>query len=142
MVGGSQDPTVDLHVILGAQARKLEVLQDLKHLRLQEKRHIPDFVQENGAAMGQFKFPRLRPLCASKSASLIAKQLTFKELAGNGSTVDFDKWLALPIRRQMKALGHEFLANTAFPGNDNIQIAVGNLTDKLSHFKERQTFPN
>ena len=45
LIGSGHNPAVNLNVFLTTQAGELEILQYLELFRLQEQRHIADFIQ-------------------------------------------------------------------------------------------------
>ena len=93
MVGGSDNPSIDLDVGGSAQPSEFTTLEDLKQLGLQDQRHVADFIQEDDSVRCQLKFPRLRFVCSRKGPFLIAEQLAFEERLGQSSAIDFEEFL-------------------------------------------------
>ena len=61
--------------LFAAEPLKLLILEHLQQLRLQLEIHVADFVQQDGAAVGQFKHTGLFLKCARKRSALVAEQL-------------------------------------------------------------------
>ena len=58
-VGCADQADVDLSVFHSAEPDELEFLQSLQELRLQRQGELTDFVEKEGATVGQLKFSRL-----------------------------------------------------------------------------------
>ena len=55
LVGGRQNAHIDGDLFLTSDAHNLVLLQGTQHLGLRWKAHVADFIQEERAAVGQFK---------------------------------------------------------------------------------------
>ncbi|MNC79876.1 hypothetical protein D3C75_1324860 [compost metagenome] len=51
-MGGADQRDVDVLLFAGAQGRDLAILQHPQQSGLQGQRHVADFIEEQGAAMG------------------------------------------------------------------------------------------
>ena len=69
-VGGGDDAHVHLNFLHAAQVHELAVLQHAQNLALRVHAHGADFVEEEGAAVGNFEQPFLRAETALVKAPL------------------------------------------------------------------------
>lgn len=81
-IGGRYDPNVHFHCSGTAQALKLSALNDFEQLSLQVERKLPNFIQKNRTAVGEFKAADLSRRRTRKSALFPPEELTFDESRG------------------------------------------------------------
>src|ERR1700744_4591473 len=74
-----------------SQSLKFLLLQHSQQLRLQGKRYVTYFVQEERALMGHFESPSPLRDGAGERALLMSKQLTLEKIEGNRRAVDLYK---------------------------------------------------
>ena len=77
-----------LHRLAAADAVDLAFLQGAQQLGLKAAVHLGDFVEQQGAAVGLLELadaPRHR---AGEGALLMAEQLAFQQVLGDGGAVD------------------------------------------------------
>ncbi len=55
LVGGADEPDIDIKRLIGAEANDLAVFQDAKQLGLHRLRHVADLVHEKRAMIRMFK---------------------------------------------------------------------------------------
>ena len=85
-VARRDDPNVHADVRQAADALEGLLLEEAEELGLEARRHLPDFVEEDGAAVGGFEqAPFLLP-CVGEGAALVAEQLAFEQLLGERRT--------------------------------------------------------
>ena len=94
------DAHVDLHCFGAADRAHLVLLQHAQQFDLQPHRHVADFVQHQGAALGRLEQAAVAASCAGESAFLVAEQFGLEQVLRHGAAVDRDKrlswrWLAL-----------------------------------------------
>src|SRR5215813_12689405 len=70
---------VDVDGAKSADAHDLALLERAKQLCLQRWWRIPDFIQENGAALGRFQKTGLKRGGTRERTPLVAKELAFKQ---------------------------------------------------------------
>ena len=80
---------------LTANRVKLAVLQQLQQLGLQSKIQLRDFIEKQGAPVGEFYQSQLSSIRSGKRSSLVAKQLAFHQGSRNRRTIDLHKWSVL-----------------------------------------------
>jgi hypothetical protein len=66
-------------------------LKDTQQFRLQSQRDVAYFVQKQRAFIGHLEAPNLLRDSSGKGASLMAKELAFEQIEGNGGAVELDK---------------------------------------------------
>ena len=73
---------VDVDLLAAADAAEIPLLERAQELGLQERRHLPDLVEEDGPAVGQLE--RAQPGCdrAREGPLLVAEQLGFQQVSG------------------------------------------------------------
>jgi hypothetical protein len=90
-VSRRDQPHVDVMGAATSETLKFLFLQNAQQLGLQRKWYVADFIEKKGSFIGQFEaanFLRYRP---GEGAPLMAKELTFEQVEGNGGTVQLDK---------------------------------------------------
>ena len=99
---------VDLTRVLAAYARDLTVLQKTQKRDLRIHGHFSDFIQKNGAVVGQLEFSRLAQTARSgKRALVIAEQLTLHQLSGKSSAVHGNERSRSPAAGVVHRLGEK-----------------------------------
>ena len=112
-VGCTDQRKINGYGLAPPQGRHLAVLQYTQQARLQGQRHVTDFVQEQGSAIGLTDAP-WRPLSpsASESAGLVAKQLRFYQRFRQSRAVDGNKGLVLARPALVQRSRKDFFAHT------------------------------
>jgi len=97
-------------------------LQNTEELGLQCEWHIADFIKKESPFVSQFE--AANSLCnrARKSASFMAKELTFEQIEGNGGTVQFDQRLAAAGARIVNRVSDEFLASAGLSLDEHSRV--------------------
>src|SRR5690606_4227015 len=79
---------VQIEFLCGADASQGSLLKHSEQLCLQTARQLPDFVQQDRAALGGAEQPIVALVRPGKSSALVAKELTFEERFGHAGAVD------------------------------------------------------
>src|SRR5205807_710314 len=81
----------DIYFLSPRAAQSLEflLLQNTQKFRLQSRRNISHFVQEQCPFVSHFETPDLLRDSASESASLMAKKFAFQQIEGNRGAIQF-----------------------------------------------------
>src|SRR5262249_47738628 len=108
---------------------KLAFLQHPQNFDLQRGTHLTDFVEENGAPVGEFKTPQALGSGTRKGALLMPKELAFEQILRNGATVDRDERFVLAIAAVVERPRDEFLARTALPVDEDRAVSIRHLLD-------------
>ena len=73
LIGRCNDTDINLDRRLPADTVKLAFRQNAQQSRLQCRRHVTDFIEEQGAAVGLFEAPNAARVCASEGAFFVAE---------------------------------------------------------------------
>ena len=91
LVGSGNHARVGLDGDVPAHPVKMPVAQHTQQAGLQVKRHVADFIEKQRAALGLFEAATAHGLRAGERATLMTKQLAFKQPLGNGCGIDGNK---------------------------------------------------
>ena len=131
LVGGGDQPDVDLPLAYRAQAAKALFLQYLEQLGLHTRIDIADFVEEDRAAIGDFEDTRLARGCPGEGALLMTEQLGFQEVRRQPRAIQIDEGLVGAWAVKMQPLRQQALAGAGLPQNENRTVAAHHLVDLL-----------
>ena len=84
-VGGSDHAAIGLDRVGSPHALESAVLKHAQQLRLHSQGHLADLVQEERAALREFEPPFLLAFSAGEGAALMAEQLAFEQMLGEGA---------------------------------------------------------
>ena len=87
-IGGGDDADIHADILHAADAADGLILQRPQQFRLQVGGELADFIQEERAAVGDFKQPLLLRLGVGEGAALVPEELGFHQGFGNGRAVD------------------------------------------------------
>ena len=102
--------------------------------------HLADFVEQEGAVLGQLEAAGAALDGAGEGAFLVAEELALDQRLGNGRAVDGDKGLAAAGAEVVQGAGDEFLAGAALAGDEHRNVAGGDTLDQredLLHLRRR-----
>src|SRR5712692_6591363 len=108
------------------------VLKDVQQFGLQVRAHLRNFVEEDGALVGEFKFPGFRTNGAGESALFESKQFGFEQFAWQRGAIDLDESLAAARRSHVDHARDNFLAHAAFSVNEYRYVHRGDLENLLA----------
>ena len=129
-VGGGKDPDVDLDRVVGSHASDLAILQDPEQPGLKGDAHLTNLIEEKGAAFGKFYQAFLAGLGVGEGALLVAEQFALQQVLRHCRAVDLIKWPGFMVAAGVYRPGHQFLAGTAFTGDqDSVGFAFADLPD-------------
>src|SRR5258708_12167844 len=97
-VGSGKESNVHFVRLRAAQAFELAILQNSQEFYLDGRRDVADFVEKQGALVGQFEFPRLGSRRARECALLVSEQLAFKEILRTRRPFDLHERPTTPLR--------------------------------------------
>jgi len=125
-VGGGNDFDVHVDEPVAAQAHELLLFHHPEQGSLEVQLEVADFVQEDGAAVGQLKLADVAVfLGPGEGAAVVAEELAGDELPGKGAAVHGDEGLVLPPAGVVDGLGEHVLAHAAFPQDHDVAVGVG-----------------
>ena len=113
-VRGRDDAHIDFNLFGAAQAHEFAFLNDAQQLRLRFRTDGGNFVEEDGALIGDFKKSLFRGNRAGEGAADVPEQLRFEQIDGNGAGVHRDKCFIDPWRCGMNGLGDQLFTGAAF----------------------------
>ena len=116
---------------MAAEPGELAVLQNLQELGLELGAHLPDLVEEHGAATGDLELARLARRCACEGAALVAEQLALEQLLGQGRAVHLDEALRAPRGQLVHRARHDLLADATLTVDQNGHSGVADLLQDL-----------
>src|SRR5206468_3678967 len=99
-----------------AEALELALLDDAQELRLHDRAHLGDLVEEERACGGLLEASDLRGDRAGEGALLVAEQLGFEKLLGERGAVDGDEGASGPRGSLMDQPRDDLLAGARFSG--------------------------
>ncbi len=113
------DPNIDGNRLAAAQPLNALFLKQPQDLRLYPERHVPDFVQKHGPAVGLLNAahpptdrPRERPF-------LVTEQLAFEQRFGNGHAIDHHEGLLGTQTVLVNRPGNELLPRPRLAANQH-----------------------
>ncbi len=100
--------------ILRSDFPHFPLLHGAEQFHLHGERHLPDFIQEQRAAVGALKQTFLRSVGARKRAAHVAEEFRFKQGFWNGGAIQGDKGTFAPPAIGMGDTSKHFLAGASF----------------------------
>ena len=141
-VSRCHDAHIDFNRTRGTDRVHGFFLQYPQQLDLHVQREIADLIQEQGAAMGQFKASDTIRQSASEGTFAVAEQLTFHQFFGYGGAIQRHK-ISLSARRLiMQSLSDELLARTRFAIHENGCGRIRDRFDQLADLAHRRAIAN
>ncbi len=106
-------------------------MQHAQQLGLHGQRQLTHFIQEQGAAIGQFELAPALVQRAGKGAAHMPEQFAFDQGLGQGGAVEADQRFVGARRGGVDRLGHQLLADPGFAGDQHGQVAAADQLDFL-----------
>ncbi len=125
------DADVYLDRLVAADARDLAVFQHAQQLGLQRQRHVADFVEEQGAAVGIFETALAHLVGAGEGAGLVAEQLVVEQALVQGGAVQGGERLVLARAVVVQRLGDQLLARAVFAEDQHGGVGRGGRAEAL-----------
>ena len=132
-VGGGDHAHVGLALLLAADAHVGERLEHAQQVDLRALVHGRDFVEEDGAAVGELELALLSVDGAGERAALVAEQLGGDELARDGAGVHGDERARAPAAAHVDGARHQLLARARLAGDEHGRVGLGRQLDLLEH---------
>jgi hypothetical protein len=98
------------------------LLQNTQELGLQREGYVAKFVKKESTFVRQFKAANFFRDGARKSASLMAKELTFEQVEGNGGTVQLDQRVAAAGTSIVNRVSDQFLPSSGLSLDEHSRI--------------------
>ena len=137
LVRSRNHPHIGLDRCMTTHAVKTTLAQNPQQARLQLKRHIANFIEEQGTAIGLLKAPAPLTLCAGESAPLVAEQFALEQLFGDSRRIDGHEWTACARRVLVQSARDQLLAGAGFAGDQHGDMALAQAADGAEHILHR-----
>ena len=98
---------------IGADLLQLAGFEEPQQQTLHPQRHLADFVEEDGAAVGHLELALLVAIGAGEAALDVAEELRFEQRFGQAGAVDGDHRARGARAALMDGVRHELLADAA-----------------------------
>src|SRR5262249_54685111 len=115
LVGGGQDPHVDLDGGAPSHAGELAILEDMQELALEGRMQIADLVEEDRAVVGRLELAELELMGAREGAALVTEEFAFQELAWHGGAIDLHEGTGLANAELVNGSSGQILAGARLP---------------------------
>ena len=136
-MGRRDHANVDLRRLRGADGLEGPLLEHPEQLDLQGGAHVPDLVEEDGAAVGEGEASLAMPDGVREGALDVAEELGLEQLLGNGAAVDGDQG---PLRAPtvvVECPRDQLLAGAALARDQHRALGVRDPLDHAEHASDR-----
>ena len=96
----------------------------MQEFRLQQGRHLANFVEQDRSPVAQFEFARFRVIGAGESALFVAEKLALEQVGGNRGAVDLEKCPMSALGKLVDESPQHFLAGAAFAQQQHGNIYI------------------
>ena len=131
LVGGRDDAHVDLAVFGVAHAAELAVLQHAQQLGLDGGGNVGDFVEEEGAAVGDFEQALLVGDRAGEGAALVAEEFAFQQRFRKVAAELRDERFVAARSVVVQRAGDQFLAGARLAFEQHGNVGMDDLRQHL-----------
>ena len=138
---GRDHPHIGLDRLVTADAIKLAVGEHAQQARLQFRRHVADFIEEQRAALGLLEAAAAHRLGAGESAALVTEQFRFEQVPRHRRGVDRDKGFRCTAGVAMQRQRHQFLAGARLTGNQHGGVGLRQPADGAKYLLHRGCLP-
>ena len=125
LIGGRDQPDIDLDRLLAADGIDLAVLQGAQQLDLGFERQFADLVEEERAPIGLDELAGVLLGGAGEGALLVAEQDALDQIFGNGAAIDGDEGLAGAVALALDGAGDQLLADAGFALDQDRDLGIG-----------------
>ena len=105
-VGGNDDADVHFDGLVATDAFDFAFFEDAEKLGLHGDRHIADFVEEEGSALGLFEFADVPSRRTGESALFVAEEFGLDQFGGNGGAIESDEGVFVARRFFVNGAGN------------------------------------
>jgi hypothetical protein len=113
-----------------------------QHLGLRLEAHVADLIEEDRAAVGQLEPPAAPRVGAREGPLLVAEQLRFDQLLGNGRAVHLDERALAPGRKCVDGPRHQLLAAAVLAVDEDAAVGGGGHRDLLAERPDHRAVPD
>ena len=123
-----------------ADALDLAILNYAEQLGLHGKRSFADFIEEDGAAVGEFEEAGASVSGAGESAANVAEKLAFEQRVDHsGAIADGEAGFGNGAHL-VERVSDEFLAGASGAGDENVGVMASDFAGEIEHFKHDRAF--
>ena len=116
---------------VGADLLQLAGLEEPQQEALHAQRHLPDFVEEDGAHVRGFELARLVAIGAGEAALHVAEQLGLEQRFRQAGAVDRREDVVRPRAARVDVARDDFLADAALAGDQDLGVRSRDAVDFL-----------
>jgi hypothetical protein len=138
LVRRRDDPHVDRHGLVVAEAADLAFLDRAQQLRLEGRLRLRDLVEEERAAVGLLEETAARGDRAGVRPTHVAEELALEERLAHGGAVHRDEGLVGPQRVRVDRARHELLARAALTRDEHGRVGRRDAHDASEHVPDRR----
>ena len=117
-------------MFLFVEATDARIFEDAEEFGLGGGGHVADFVEEEGAVLGEFEAAGAAFDGTGEGAFFVAEEFAFDERFRHGGAIEGDEGAAGAGAEGVHGPGDEFLAGAAFAGDEDGGFAGGDLFDE------------
>ena len=118
---------------VAADAGEFTLLQHAQELALDGERHLPDLVEEEGAAVALLEAADALGRGPGEGPLLVPEELALEQVLGDRGAVDGQQALLAALAVAVDGAGDKFLAAAALAGDKHRGVAHGHAADHLEH---------
>src|SRR5438552_2232912 len=130
-VGSGHNAHVDFELLGTAKAHEFALLNHAQKLGLRLGTDGGDFIEENGALVGNFEEALLGRDGAREGALHMAEELGLQEIDGDGSRIYGHKGFVCARGGRVNCLGDEFLPRATFSTDENRRARMRDLRNEV-----------
>ena len=132
-VGGRKDPHVDFRRVVRAHAGDFAAFEHAEEFDLGGHRHVADFVEKEGAAVGELELADAIGRGVGEGALDVAEQLAFEDVLAERRAVERDERLGLARAVLVDGLGHELLARARLALDEHAGVSGRDAFELIDH---------
>ena len=132
-IGGGDHAHVYAHGAGRSHALDFARFQHPQQLGLLAKGHISDFIEEDSAAVGQFKASNAVEARVGEGAFHVSEEFTFKKRFGHGASIHGDHEARRPRRECVQRPRYNFFSGAVLARDQNIRVGRANAGNGLEH---------
>ena len=133
LVGGGDDAHVHMDRRGATHPVELILLQHAQQTGLGLQRHIADFIEKQGAAVGLLETPDPLAVGAGESALLVAEQFRFDQVLGDRRHIQRHEVLLAAHGVAVQGPGHQLLAGARLAVDQHRHVGVAEPADGAEH---------
>ena len=133
LVGGGNHAHIGFDSAVPTHAVEVPVRQHPQQARLQVKRHVTNFVEEQRTAVGLLEAAPARSLRASEGPAFVTEEFALQQILRDRCGVDGHKGAIGTRRMFVQCARHQLFARTRFAGDEHRHMALRQASDGAEH---------